>query len=305
LDVALIAGEKNIVHEASMNSGQISPVKKPAPLRQRLGRWKQAIKFAWAGGGSAKDCGRLFYHAGLKPSLVFHGFSRYSPEQILSFSLRANDGKTFQIFARDNGLDVGTFSEFFQPWYAMIPSELPPLKPKIIYDFGANIGAASLYFATMYPEARLYGFEPLPFNYEVCVLNYRNLPSSRAFPWAVGARSETATFECNNDPRGGRLTGSVVDPRLKLTERIDVQILSVADLIQVKKLEPPEFLKIDVEGAEMEVLKGMEGYTHSVRRMFVETHSPELTAGCLKWMQEHGFRIYGSHDPTALWGDRV
>jgi len=287
-----------------MNKGQVSSLKPRSPLRQRLARWEYAVSFAYAHGASIKECCRLFYYAGLKASLVFRGLTRYSPERILSFSLKVTDKKRFQIFARDNGLDVGTFAEFFQPRHTKVPQEFLSLKPRVIYDFGANIGAASLYFATMYPDASFYGFEPMPANYEICVLNYRNLVKGEVFSCAVGARSETAIFECLNDPRGGRLAGGVANPNLRLTGKVDVQVFSVADLIQLKKLARPEFLKIDVEGAEMEVLKGMEGYTEGVKGIFVETHSPQLTAECLDWMQAHGFRVRDSNDPAAIWGSR-
>lgn len=293
------------MRETNMNNGPTPPAKAPARFRERIEHWKHIIKFARARGGSPKECYRLFYYAGLKASLVFRGLSSYSPERLLSFSLRVNNSRTFQVFARDNGLDVGGFVEFFEPVRTMIPPDLPPLKPKVIYDLGANVGAASLYFAAIHPEARLYGFEPMPANYEVCMLNYRNLPHSRAFPWAVGARSETTVFECQNDPRGGRLVGGVANPRLQLTGKIDVQVVSIADLIQVHGLEPPEFLKIDVEGAEMEVLKGMERHAQTVKRLFVETHSPDLRNECLRWMRAKGFRMHDSVDPTALWGDRT
>ena len=274
-------------------------------LRQAsVDRWKQAARFARSCGGTLPDCLRLFYHVGLKPSLVFRGWRRYSADQTISFSLRVDAQRAVNVLARDNGLDVGNFAEFFAPRRPVIPPELPPFTPRIIYDLGANIGAASLYFAATYPDARIYGFEPVPANHDICAVNYRNLPGSAVFPWAVGARSGVATFDCLDDPRGGRLSGSVANPRLQLTGRIEVQIFSVADLVKVKQLPPPEFLKIDVEGAEMEVLSGIGEFEQSVKRIFVETHSDELTNACQQWMRDHGFRIYSSADPTALWGDR-
>ena len=282
-----------------------SSAKEPKPLPQRMERWKRILRFACSRGVSLRDRWRLFYYVGLKASLVFRGLARHAPERIVSISVRADDQRIWQVFARDNGLDVGTLAEFFQPNHAIIPPALPPFQPKVIYDLGANIGVASLYLSTLNPEARLYGFEPLPANYELCVLNYRNLPRSRAFPWAVGARSGTATFECRNDPRGGRLAEDVSGPGPGVAEKFQVQIFSIADLIEVQKLEPPDFLKIDVEGAELDVLKGLEGHIQTVNWLFVETHSAELKAGCAGWMQRHGFKMYAADDPAAVWGARV
>src|SRR5207302_1585497 len=137
----------------------------------------------------------------------------------------------------------------------IVPPDLPPLSPKVVYDIGANTGMASLYFSTCFPEARFCGFEPVPQNYEVCRLNYRNLPHSEVFPWAVAERSGTARFEfAESDLRGGGLHGAQTPGSTGATKSIDVQVHSIEDLVRIKKLPPPEFIKIDVEGTEVEVL---------------------------------------------------
>jgi hypothetical protein len=69
-------------------------------------------------------------------------------------------------------------------------------------------------------------------------------------------------------------------------------------------LPPPDFLKIDVEGAELDVLQGLENCLDSVKRIFVETHGPELKAACLKWIKDRAFAIIDSQDDTAIWGHR-
>jgi Methyltransferase FkbM domain len=105
-------------------------------------------------------------------------------------------------------------------------------------------------------------------------------------------------------PMGGYLQATPGNPKLRPGKPINVQVYSLADLIRVQKLEPPEFLKIDVEGAELEVLRGMGEAAQSVKRMFVETHGANLKEECLKWMRQHGFQIWPSLNPNALWGDR-
>jgi len=284
------------------SSDLFCPNKPLPPLRHRL---VEMAQFGWARGGSLRDGARLFYHLALKPTLVYQGWSRYRPEQVISFSIKALDHARFQVYAHDNGMEAGTIAEFFSPRSSIVPTELPPLQPKVIYDLGANIGIASLRFALQYPNARFYGFEPVPANYEVCSLNFKNLRSAEAFPWAVGSRSEMTTFECNEDPRGGHLQATPANTHLQSKKRMEVQVYSIADLVEVRKLEPPDFLKIDVEGAEMEVLKGMGEVVQCVKRIFVETHGATLREECLKWMRDHGFKVWPPQDPTTLWGDRL
>jgi FkbM family methyltransferase len=282
----------------------LGPEKAARSLWQGIALWMGLLKFAWVRGGSLKDCIRLFYYTGPKQSLVARGWSSYSLGRILSFGVKATPDTRFRVYARDNGLDVGTIDDFFSPDSKIIPVGLPPFRPKVVYDLGANIGVASLRFATLYPDARFYGFEPLPANHEICVLNYHNLRKAQVFPWAVGSRSEVTVFEPNEDPRGGHLQSTPINPHLQPRKAIDVQVYSIADLIRVQKLEPPEFVKIDVEGAELEVLRGIGDAVQSVKRMFVEAHGATLRTECLTWMREHGFRIWPSLDPALLWGDR-
>ncbi len=80
--------------------------------------------------------------------MVARGWSRRAPERILTFSIWAASATRFRVYARDNGLEPGVIAEFFSPQSRILPAELPPLAPKVICNVGANIGIASLRFAT-------------------------------------------------------------------------------------------------------------------------------------------------------------
>jgi FkbM family methyltransferase len=309
LALSLEAASRNVLEMSIGSCAEASHQKRAASFPNRLSEgigWRlEMLKFALRCGLGLKDCVRLFYHTAVKPSLVFRGLSRYSPERILDFSIKANSGSKFLVYARDNGLEVGTIAEFFAPACRLIPDELPAFQPDIIYDIGANIGIASLRFAAIHPEARVFGFEPLPSNLEVCALNYRNLRGAQLCPWAVGSRTEMTSFELNEDPRGGHLKGVTGAPGLYSRGRIEVQVYSIADLIREQRLAAPNFVKIDVEGAEMEVLRGIGEDVQSIKRFFIETHGEPLKAECHDWLRQHGFKVTLSADPTALWGHRV
>jgi FkbM family methyltransferase len=285
----------------------------PTALRPGPGRiaWlKLMLDFGLRRGGSARERARLFYHSALKPSLAFHGWTTYHAGRILRFSTRVGRHRRFTIHVRDNCLDLCTFVEFFSARYVLIPAELPPLQPRVIYDIGANIGMASLYFADRYPDARFYAFEPVPANFELCQLNYRNLARGEVFPWAVGSQSAAAAFSFSeNDLRGGRLQGVGNPPAAGAEKQIQVPVFSIADLVARKQLDPPDLVKLDVEGAELEVLKGMGEQAGHVRRMLIETHGPEVDAACRQWLQDHGFLILHSHEAlpgwAAIWCDRA
>jgi FkbM family methyltransferase len=271
-------------------------------LRETLDKLRRTLEFARARGGSFTGAARLFYYAGLKPSLVSRGVSAFAPERILRIPFAVSQNKGWEVCVRDNQLDLVTLAEFFSP-KTFMTGEFPDIEPSVIYDIGANIGVSSLFFAAKYPRARICGFEPLPSNYEICSMNYRNLNQAQVFPWAVGSTSCSATFEFNvNDNRGGRLATSPAGNRQTANQRIPVEVLSLADLIQVKKLERPDFLKIDVEGAELEVLSGIGENVSSIRAIHLETHGQEIRAECRRWLQQRGFSVVGEREEQPGFG---
>jgi FkbM family methyltransferase len=280
---------------------------KTAPATNRylsriLRKLKQNFAFARLRGGSFAGAAQLFYYAALKSHLVYRGVVAFRDGRIIRIPFNVTESKVWEVCLRDNGLDVMTLAEFFSP-EAFIVDEFPDREPAVIYDIGANIGVASLFFGVRYPQATIYGFDPLPTNYEICSMNYQNLKHARAFPWALGSSTRTATFQFEaNDNRGGRLAASSAVNSKSSTQSISVEVFTIADVIREKQLGPPELLKIDVEGAELDVLKGTGNYISSVKAIHLETHGPRLRAECLRWLQDNGFSVVGEREDLPGYG---
>jgi FkbM family methyltransferase len=277
----------------------------PAPRRSLsniVGKLKPPLAFARLRGGSFVGAVRLFYYAGLRSPLAHRGIRTFRDGRVVRIPFVIGENKVWDVCLRDNGLDIVTLAEFFSPG-TFIVDEFPDREPTVIYDIGANIGVASLFFSARYPGATIYGFEPLPSNYEVCSMNYQNLNPARVFPWAIGSSTGTATFAFEvNDNRGGRLAGSSAVHSQSSSQSITVEVFTIADVIQEKQLRPPELLKIDVEGAELEVLKGIGKHCASVKAIHLETHGPEIRAQCLRWLADNGFAVVGNREELPGFG---
>jgi hypothetical protein len=64
--------------------------------------------------------------------------------------------------------------------------------------------------------------------------------------------------------------------------------VSIAEL--VRDLPRPVFLKVDIDGGEVDLLQSAEGCDAlSDLRWLIETHSKELEAGCIRWLEAHGY----------------
>jgi len=145
-----------------------------------------------------------------------------------------------------------------------------------LYDVGANIGLISLLTA-LHPSgasARIHSFEPEPRNFAHL---QRNLELNglgdrvRAHAVALGAEKGEAVLHVRGAEGEGRHSiatdkGSSGSIRVPLT---------TADEFARSVGEPPDIVKIDVEGAEGQVLRGMENLLESgrPRELLLEIHA--------------------------------
>jgi len=147
---------------------------------------------------------------------------------------------------------------------------------KIFYDVGANVGFFSLLAARLVgPNGRVISFEPLPDN----LVNLReNMKRNRflnvkILPFALGAANEEQIFQVSERPTWGKLKSAGHDAPDKYLSDIKVPVRRLDDLIIDGVIPPPDFVKIDVEGAEVEVIEGaQETMTRYHPTLIIELH---------------------------------
>lgn len=131
----------------------------------------------------------------------------------------------------------------------------PGIKPKIIFDIGANIGVATVIMANLYPEAKIYAFEPERENYELLEKNVSHYPNVKTFEAGLGDRMCSRVLFKSDDSKnlGGYSThikgkGQIAD---------DAATILKTKIIE-EKFGTPDLIKIDCEGAEYEILSDFE-----------------------------------------------
>lgn len=143
-----------------------------------------------------------------------------------------------------------------RPLQNVVAAELCP--GDVFYDIGANIGFFSLIAARRVgAHGHVYAFEPVPGNAAAIARHaYLNgFATIEVFPHAVGAQTERAELRLAHHI-GGAVLAAVGEPP-DLRGRMAVDVVALDDIIARKKLRPPTLVKIDVEGAELNVLSGM------------------------------------------------
>ncbi|MEO6529084.1 MAG: FkbM family methyltransferase [Gemmatimonadaceae bacterium] len=162
----------------------------------------------------------------------------------------------------------------------------------VILDCGSNIGMAILFFKALYPNAQITAFEPAPW---ACAAIEETLRANdlRGVTLHNAALAETdGTLDLFHDPKHpGSAVMSVFEDRMP-GEAVRVPAVRLSSYIK----GPISFLKLDVEGSELPVLRDLvtTGAISQISQMVIEFHhhmSPDVDnmSECLGILERHGF----------------
>jgi FkbM family methyltransferase len=167
-----------------------------------------------------------------------------------------------------------------------------------IIDAGANIGLSVIFFKRLFSNCKIVAFEPDPAIFALLVKNirshgYQDVDLRDAAAWI---NEDDLTFYSE-----GSLSGSTEVDFLNAGKAKTVRAERLKTLLTNTRVD---FLKIDIEGAEAEVLFDIESELHSVQNLFFEYHSipskKQVLGELLSLVTRAGFRyiINGAHGPS-------
>ena len=171
----------------------------------------------------------------------------------------------------------------------------------VIYDIGANVGAYSLVAASKGVNGlKVFAFEPSPATYTALINNIRINEFSdliQAFPLAFGPTSKIDVFNQSDIAPGAaeHALGDAIDFRgnsFNPAFKHAVLSFDIDTFIKMFDAPSPTHIKIDVDGVELEILRGAPQTfaTKSLRKVSVEvregsSEEPEI----LSFMSSMGF----------------
>jgi FkbM family methyltransferase len=126
-----------------------------------------------------------------------------------------------------------------------------------VYDIGANIGYVSLSLAkSVGPTGRVIAFEPVPRNFDRLRENIRinQLANVQLLEFAASEQSGEAVIRIAENLATASLVWHRNDPS---AAQLTIRTVQIDQLVESGDLSSPSFVKIDVEGAEGSVLKGI------------------------------------------------
>ncbi len=177
-----------------------------------------------------------------------------------------------------------------------------PYAPKLIVDVGANVGAFTLWARRRYPDALIVAIEPSPHAFEILQRNVRGESGIVLVPMAASNGTGPATLF-----KGGCTLGesSLHDIGQQSRDSSDVWKVSLDMLLP----GPPDIMKIDTEGHELQVLAGCadwpNGGLNRVTYVAMEVHRRADELPITHLLERHGMRVAsrtleGSEDRIVL-----
>ncbi|RLC75666.1 MAG: FkbM family methyltransferase [Chloroflexi bacterium] len=164
-----------------------------------------------------------------------------------------------------------------------------------VIDIGAGIGEFATLVAKEHPSSQVYAYEPFP---ESFVMLEENLKLNatrnvRAFQIAIGLKSGKMTLATTGEAVQHTTTHSTVSGNA--SSMIEVQGLSLDDLFRVNSLAHCDFLKIDCEGCEFEILFNASPMTlKKINHICLEYHDgfTEFShVDLVNYLQQNEFRV--------------
>jgi FkbM family methyltransferase len=164
----------------------------------------------------------------------------------------------------------------------------------VIVDIGANIGYYALQEARLVGDkGRVYAIEPVPENVELLKKNIElnNYSNIEVFQLAVGAVNKTDYVYISNC----RNTASMIKTQASI-DRASVQVTTLDKFLENKP--SPNLIRMDVEGYEVEIVKGMTKLLEANKplKLIVELHplyyvTKEKRKDFLKALKESRFQV--------------
>lgn len=182
--------------------------------------------------------------------------SRVAPLEIINFgSYEPNESKVMDLLASDAAQ---------------------------IIDVGANIGYHTIRFAKKYKKSVVHSFEPMPVSYSYLKKNIvLNQLNSKINTYKIGLSDKDGIVDFFVPIRNGTNTSMINVSKKKNSKKILCKIIKLDKFCFDKNIKP-NFIKCDVEGAELLVFQGAE--------KTIKSHSPKIFTELLrKWSKPYGY----------------
>lgn len=227
-------------------------------------------------------------------------------DTLLSLEL---NGFTFSVRRSNAFSALETYYEIFHKDNHFLHKDFIPKNSDVVVDFGANEGYYIARLKKFAHDCKIYAFEPNPHEFQLLKSNVENNHFQNVTLEQCAIFSHETELEFEFIPQIGTIGSlNIHIPQRKwlkeeFIQRIKIQAFSADQILEKYKLDHIHIMKIDVEGAELEILENFHAIDR-VDKITVEYHSEEIRLELLNLMKHRHFNlVYTDMVPGDYYGD--
>jgi FkbM family methyltransferase len=197
--------------------------------------------------------------------------------------------------------------------FADIENSLPNLQVNIVFDVGANVGQSARSFRANFPDAKIYSFEPVDTTYRRLERELRGYANIQTSKLALGAESGPGTMvlEGISEMHFLRRNASGMPSGDAPVE--DVAVETLDNFCRSQGIERINYLKIDTEGADLDVLIGAEAMLRAQQVDLIEAECGmngrnKRHVGLdilIRFLEERNYLLFGIYEQVNEWPTRA
>ena len=186
--------------------------------------------------------------------------------------------------------------------------------PLIIFEIGACEGEDSIKYSRLFPNSKIFSFEPLPENIKLIHNNFLRygIKNASCYNKALSSKNGTAEFYVSSGrPEGaiesdwdyGNKSSSLLPPAnhmkmvnfIQFNRKIEIETITLKSFCEANTISAIDFIHMDVQGAEMLVLEGAGDFLSSIKAIWLEVSKIDfyknqpLVDDIKKFMKENKF----------------
>ncbi|MFA6066322.1 MAG: FkbM family methyltransferase [Candidatus Babeliaceae bacterium] len=194
----------------------------------------------------------------------------------------------------------------------------------VIVEAGACDGGDTMRMAHVFKNGFIHSFEPVPQLFQCVLKNTQNLYNVKAYPYALSDKNGNVDMyisTLDRDPHSPSASSSLLPPKehlrysdVRFNSIITVPGITLDSWAQYYNVDHIDFMWLDMQGFELNVLKASPRIFKTVKAIFTEVSFVEAYAGqylfedVKAWLENEGFVMIGANftnprDPAQWYGD--